>query len=94
MVLKTSLNIQDGPKREYTRINIGLFTKYELGYPYKDSRQHDYKYYPNVCDTTEIYEWHKERFGEYPILMVDIPSYMSIKNLPKMNTNLIQLCRG
>ena len=21
----------------------------------------------NVCDTTEIYEWHKERFGEYPI---------------------------
>ena len=37
----------------------------------------------NVVDTTEIYEWHKQRFGEYPYnSMVDSPSYMSIKNIP------------
>ena len=44
----------------------------------------------NVCDTTEIYEWQKERFGEYPYnSMVDMPSYMSIKNIPDEYKNQI-----
>ena len=44
----------------------------------------------NVCDTTEIYEWQKERFGEYPYnSMVDMPSYMSIKNIPDEYKNKI-----
>ena len=45
----------------------------------------------NVVDTTEIYNWHKQRFGEYPYnSMVDIPSYMSIKNIPSVYKTQIE----
>lgn len=45
----------------------------------------------NVVDTSEIYEWHKQRFGEYPYnSMVDFPSYMSIKNIPNKYKPLIE----